>query len=453
MGQSAIERDLHMRSYDWLWTGLVLTLACQELRVPRQGDAGSPAADGGRQRGGAAASDGAAGAGLAAQGGASGRADPAAQGGSSGRAEPTAAGGKSGGRSPAAPAALSFKPANLPDGTSLDAPGALRLDTVACRSDVELDTVSGMLGGCDLEKGELKYRFSSIDQSDTTLGKLPAALLVTRRFELPQGMRLTVTGTRPLILVVLEDARIDGVLQANALGAMPFGGGFGPTQDGQPGLGPGGGGKPNGESGGAGGAFCGRGGDGGTSAGLRAAGGKPYGNPENVPLIGGSSGSKVEWNTSAGGGAIQISAGTRIEVGLQGIIHVGGGGSAWYAGGGGAGGAILLEAPQLAVHGHLAANGGGGASTNSADSAVGADAASDDQPALGGRVEGLPPGGNGAAGERIDGQAGGDSSEGRAAGGGGGAGRIRLNSAAEPDLSGALISPAQTTPCFSRGKL
>ena len=88
---------------------------------------------------------------------------------------------------------------------------------------------------------------------------------------------------------------------------------------------------------------------------------------------------------------------------------------------------------------------------------VGAAGLASDQPAPGGGAVGdagggTSTGGNGSAGAVING---GDATYvTRNAGGGGGAGRIRINvGEGEPDLSGALISPAKDTPCFSIGKL
>jgi hypothetical protein len=362
-----------------------------------------------------------------------------------------AADGASGGEPPAA-----LVVANVPPDAALKADGDLIFNTAACNATPEIDTVAGKLNGCNPDKGSMSFSLTSITQPDTSLGTLSAALLVTRRFVIEQGMRVTVVGNRPLIVVALQEAVINGQLQASALGYEARGGGFGVTESGQNGLGPGGGGKPNGRSGAGGAGFCGRGGASGTVQGLSALGGKSYGNPENVPLIGGSSGGMWEWHGSAGGGAIQISAGQRIDVGLQGVIHVGGGGTGFTANGGGSGGAILLAAPSVRVLGHLAANGGGGSSPASADGASGADAANDDQPALGGRVPNLPFGGDGSAGTRIDGTAGGNPADenGLGAGGGGGAGRIRINvKEGEPELTGAVISPSRDTPCFTLGKL
>lgn len=370
-----------------------------------------------------------------------------------GTASDSAVGGGDGGLATSLP----FSAKNVPAEVAIDAPGDMVFSTAACSEAAALDTATGKIEGCRENTGELRFRFVDITQPDTSLGELSAALVVTRRFVIEQGMRVTVTGNRPLIVVALQEARINGQLQASAMQGTARGGGFGVTEDGQNGLGPGGGGRPNGSSGAGGAGFCGLGGAGGMDNDLIGAGGRSYGSPENVPLIGGSSGGMVSTYGSAGGGAIQISAGERIEVGALGGIDVGGGGAGWSANGGGSGGAILLEAPEVRVLGRLTANGGGGSASISRSGSSGADGSNDDQPALGGRVEGFPSGGNGAAGANINGGPGEPSPEGSTragGGGGGGAGRIRVNvSEGEPELAGALISPAQSTPCFTIGTL
>jgi hypothetical protein len=447
---------------------LALSVGCGELRTDKgkagagnsaeagsqsdahAGQGGTAAADkagtgGGSQAGAAAGGNGGGGAG---KGGAAG----------GGRGGASGAGGAVGNAGSGSDSTLPFVAQNVPDSAMMQPSGDLVFNTAGCSNNPEIDTATGMLKGCNGKQDQLNFKYAEITQPDTSLGTLPAALLVTRRFVIEQGMRVSVIGNRPLIIVALDEALISGQLEAAAAGSTANGGGFGPTTDGQNGLGPGGGGKVQSLSGAGGGGFCGKGGAGGPQQGLMSQGGKTYGNPENVPLIGGSSGAKFEWYASAGGGAIQISAGKRIEISLLGVIHVGGGGPGWTSNGGGAGGAILLEAPSVRVLGHLAANGGGGSGSSSADSSYGANGSTDDQPALGGRADTGVNGGDGSAGENIDGKPGApapaDSTTAKGGGGGGGAGRIRINvRGAKPDLMGAIISPAITTPCFSVGEL
>jgi hypothetical protein len=456
----------------WIWACLLLSVsvACQDLRHgsdkdagdPKDKDAGGdePRLDAGREAGrggeaGKSGSSGSAGAsGRAGAAGATGGAGSmAGSGGAAGKAGAGGGGGAGGaaGSGGGTPGKLTFSAKNVPADIDLTAPGELLLNSDNCGYPPEIDTVTGKIGGCNADKLENKYVFMEITQANTSLGTLNAGLLITRRFVIEQGMNVNVVGNRPLIVVALDEALINGHLQASGMSGQARGGGFGQTEDGQNGLGPGGGGKPGADSGGGGAGFCGKGGASGTGMN----GGKPYGSPENVPLIGGSSGGKYGYYASAGGGAIQITAGVRIEVGLLGTIHVGGSGVGFLAGGGGSGGAILLEAPKVRVLGHLAANGGGGSAPTSDDGSSGADASDDDQPAPGGHSADFPHGGNGSAGEMIDGQT--SEPKGTAkvsGGGGGGAGRIRINvGEGEPDLTGALISPAKDTQCFSVGKL
>lgn len=182
-----------------------------------------------------------------------------------------------------------------------------------------------------------------------------------------------------------------------------------------------------------------RGGDVGSLPG--GAAGQSYGNDALVPLRGGcpsggvdNAGTITLYGVS-GGGAVQLSAGDRIEV--RGIIDVRGEtGTAEQAGnlgaailGGGAGGGILLEAPivTLGPDAKLIAKGGGGGSTG--PSTTTDDTAAPDP----GNVcpSTCPDGGNGAA-PGIAAGAGqpAPSVTGTAihsGGGGGGMGRVRIN--------------------------
>ncbi len=84
-----------------------------------------------------------------------------------------------------------------------------------------------------------------------------------------------------------------------------------------------------------------------------------HGNAQLVPLRGGI----AALDGSAGGGALQISAGKLVHLEPNGVIQAGGGGGLGmvYAGrNAGSGGAILLEAEAVKLEGQLLANGGGG---------------------------------------------------------------------------------------------
>ncbi|MFI5307872.1 MAG: hypothetical protein ACHQ53_10990, partial [Polyangiales bacterium] len=287
---------------------------------------------------------------------------------------------------------------------------------------------------------------------------------------------LTITGRRPLIIATEDDLEIDGTI-VTAPSTDPqnlgwqAGGPPGPSQvmsvgmcalD-MPGIGGGNPGQTGIGSGG--GSFCGIGGagsalyvapvDGGTDAGTGPSGGAAYGTDDLVPLAGGSSGGSTNATdaTNHGGGAIELVAGTKVTIGMSGVLNVGGGGSSLaYGIGGGSGGGILLEAPNVVVQGVLAANGGSGSNNYmggqsglaSAQSAVN-------------QLNNGPLGGNGSAGANVDGKDGttlGNYPIG--GGGGGGAGRIRVNTGCGGKLSqngGAIISPSTTTTCFSTGTL
>jgi hypothetical protein len=287
------------------------------------------------------------------------------------------------------------------------------------------------------------------------------AVLFTNAFTV-QGA-ITVTGTRPLIIVaeghVLIAANIN--LSANkhlagpgaqttGAGAGGVGGEFLGMWDWQCG---GGGGGGYGTSGAMGGSSD-------WSNYPPGAAGAAYGSSPADPLVGGSRGGAGGrgGGGGGGGGALQITSGVAISVGAATISAAGGGGAgggvgAVGGGGGGSGGEILLEAPSISIVGALAANGGGGgggggAGGHSAPPGLdGANGGSGTTPAAGG-AEGVPQGsigGSGAAGLAGSfasaGAGGGYNSKG--GGGGGGAGKIwlRYRGATPPNLGSATISP------------
>jgi len=278
-----------------------------------------------------------------------------------------------------------------------------------------------------------------------------AALLFTGPVTLEATGFLTVTGDRPLIIVVKGDAALGGLLTTSAgadrsCAAPPFPASF-------DGFTPGGGGGGGFGAAGSGGGISFRGGVGqGTS-----------GNQTLVPLRGGCSGGLGGPTTAGGpgGGAVQLSATGTVVV--DGVVSAAGGGGAGApvtvrgGGGGGSGGGILLEALQVTVGptGVLAANGGGGG--EGSDSAAGIAG----QPGMAGTVN--APGGTGGAtcggaggrgGSRTNGTTSGSGppngnpcfgsfNNGGGGGGGGGVGRIRVNSVNGCAVNG-LVSPAPT---------
>jgi hypothetical protein len=247
---------------------------------------------------------------------------------------------------------------------------------------------------------------------------------------------VAVTGTSALAIVASDTIELTGNLRANgaftsaAPGAQETGicvGGVGQ-------LGGGGGGNAT------------MGGNGGKSlaTSIPAPGGAAVTSFE--PLVGGCRGGNqtdTSGNTIAigggGGGAIQLVAGTSIEI--AGTINVGAGGGA-SAAGGGSGGLIILQSPHVTLTGGLYANGGGGGACDSS----GADATADLTPASGaGPCGNLALRGHGGSGGTGTAQCG-PANESPIAGGGGGAvGRVQVMTEGTFDPSTGTVSAALTT--------
>jgi hypothetical protein len=275
----------------------------------------------------------------------------------------------------------------------------------------------------------------------------PADLYILNSLEVDPTAAISFTGPHPIILAILTTAAINGSLTVAASGGTAGPGGFSPSNPG-PGAGTVGfdGDYPHSNAGG--GSYCGAGGSGGASPGPAAPGGATYGSATIAPFIGGSSGGPGPYsdNGGAGGGAIQIVAGTSISIGALGSVNAGGGGVAASAGG--SGGAILLESPTITIAGNVAANGGGG-SYGSGFSPPGANGAGSSLPAPGSYT-----GGNGSAGSSIvgaDGQT--DDAGGNVGAGGGGAGWIRINTATANATITGSVSPSLTTRCATQGTI
>lgn len=347
---------------------------------------------------------------------------------------------------------IPFAPANVPADAALTASGdwIFNSDTCEGKTRVSIDTATGKVSCGGQAKGA--FTFSVITQTDATFGTLTAALFVTRRLVIEPSMVVEVLGNRPLVIVALDTASIQGTLRATAEFGdqnLAHGGGFDGASGVEKGQGPGGGLPAMGRSGAGGGGHCGLGG-----SGIAAAGGKAYGAPPLVPLVGGSAGGGGNFGGGGGGGgAVQLAAGTSIEVTGIGAIDVAGGAGEFQSNAGGAGGGILLEAPLVSILGTLAANGGAGAggraTSDGAHGVAGAEAA------LGGAGSlGAGAGGNGSAGAVVVGAPGAhpDPTENQG-GGGGGAGRIRINTTSGSATIGAnaVISPSLATACATQG--
>jgi hypothetical protein len=292
--------------------------------------------------------------------------------------------------------------------------------------DVVIDTSRGTIGGTTAD--ESGFQYFTVDQEG---GGPTLAVFVLTNMKIQASSVVQVVGALPLVLVVQQDMDIFGQLVVAVDNEDAAAGGFSCTPSGE-GAGPGGGAATTG----GGGSFCGIGGDG---------GGSPYGGPELVPLIAGSSGGSQGDRASggAGGGAIQLVAGIQITIGMGATVSVGGGGAAYDDGwaGGGSGGAILLEAPSVTMAGTLAANGGAG---NEGCRTGGCDDATNGL-GSGRAAEGVEGAGSGSAADLVDGEPG--------DGGGGGAGRIRINSDPDQTTITGVISPSIETECFSQGTL
>ncbi len=301
-------------------------------------------------------------------------------------------------------------------------------------------------------------------------GNLEVAVLAVRDFSLSKA--ITVTGTRPLVIVAGDTIDISQAMDAGAHGSKPGPGGAASRMgDGAGGDGAHGGGFIDSGGGGAGygenGATGGTASDGGNNSVTGGKGGAVYPGDDALTMSvpGGSGGGA--WATEmdgscggadhgggGGGGSVQLSAAVQVKV--SGKITVGGGGGAGgctdiggasSGAGGGSGGAIFLEAPSVMVPGTLAANGGGGGGASTyagGNGGAGDDGAAGNGPANGGKgtnqggaggkggAKGMPP----TAGANMTGAAG-DAG----GGGGGGVGRIVVRSHGAAMLSNN-VSPA-----------
>lgn len=315
--------------------------------------------------------------------------------------------------------------------------------------------------------------------NDSEAGGLAVVVIAAKSVVL--NGTIAVTGTRPLVVVARTTIMVNGTVDGSANKGTPGPGGSlaqaatGKGPDGKHGVD--GQGQPSGfaDSGGSGGSYGTVGGIGGAgsfmgttptqtasavfgttlltaSAPGGASGG--FGSSENCNnMQGGAPG--------AGGGSIQLSAGTSITIVSGGSINVGGGAGGGgclggandegSGGGGGSGGAIFLESPSVSVAGGLWSNGGGGGGGASGTGTAGSDGANasvSSTAATGGANGGSPYGGTGGVGF-AGATAGGKGGEGgtptpvaNGGGGGGGAGRIVVRSRGAATITMTNVSPA-----------
>ncbi len=346
-------------------------------------------------------------------------------------------------RLPPGPNPLPFIPSNINlDGIDLAGLGDLEIDDLGGIASTNDALISGRI-----KNG--KQGFTTVEQSDRTR----IGVHVFKNVRIARNASLRFRGTNAGALVALETMTILGGITATA-------GGF--ANDGSPnplGGGDGGGFPASGTNASGGGSYGGRGGAGAaTPTGVPGAPGAIHGNPEIIPLVGGSSGGAKGGGN--GGGAVQLVAGKEMYIGTHGYVSCGGFGGAngtlgatGHGHGGGSGGSILLEAPIVEIEGVLAVNGGGGGGC-SYWAHVGEDGYWGEMRTAGGhdpRTE--APGGAGSGGAEINGEDGRQATDGKASGGGGGAGRIRINTSAGEAVISGKLSPPLSTACASQGKL
>jgi hypothetical protein len=251
---------------------------------------------------------------------------------------------------------------------------------------------------------------------------------------------LTVTGSRPLVLLAANKITINGTLDVagHLVASVPTAGpgAPAPSVDCPAGTPPGA--SNGGGGGGAGGTFMTKGGSGGGGDGMNNEGTaataltvKPArlrAGCDGQPGAAGGTGA----TGGAGGGAVYIIAGSEIDIGT-GVVNASGSGGGLAGGkggggGGGTGGMIVLFAPAIntAATTRLVANGGGG-SAGGTGAAVG----TDPDPSM----PSMPaPGGNGNCGDGGSGYANAAANAGTSGGsncagggGGGGGGYIQSN--------------------------
>lgn len=347
--------------------------------------------------------------------------------------------------------ALTFVPSNVA------APSFAGLGDLVLSNTCSFDTDSGKIECAGSTETSSKVSFSNVEQADGS----KVGLFAMKSLTVGPGAQVLVIGSIPAVFMAATTIDVEGGITTVPSASEAAAGGFLQDPTGH-GGGPGGGGAALNYTGGGGGAYCGRGGKGGIGQpnGQPSNGGAPYGTPELVPLIGGSSGgggpaASLDESGGQGGGALQLTAGTRIRVMTAGRISVGGGGGRSNGGGAGSGGALLLEAPSLVVAGILAANGGGGAIFNGG--ASGQAGMATETRALGS----VATAGQGSSATDVNGTDGTVAAEGEvtvnspnsAGGGGGGAGRIRLNTTSGAAMTTGKLSPALTTECATQGTL
>jgi len=279
----------------------------------------------------------------------------------------------------------------------------------------------------------------SLCMVSTTTPALDACVIAGQSIQTTGAGKVSITGTRPLILIARDQITISGTLDAASH-----------RNEGKDGPAAGAGTCPVGTAaasgtagaGGWGASFGGPGNNGGNS--FDAIGGKAPEPPGITGLRGGCSGGRGG-NTGGGvgghgGGALLLLAGREIIVNADATVNASGaGGTAGRTGGedsngggggggGGSGGMIVLDAPRVVIQGTCLANGGGGGEGGEAarGGTSGGEATAPLLAGLGGAGNSLlgGDGGTGAYGTTspLGGSPGAQTTDNRGGGGGGGGG-------------------------------
>jgi hypothetical protein len=346
---------------------------------------------------------------------------------------------------------------------------------MGCATDIErcldVDPSNGLAAYLDIARNDAtvpSIEFSGSSTIDTVTGtvtnngaavQLPSNLIGDDvRVFILKGMHvagtLKITGPEHSIAFVVDgDVTITGTIDVSADGLTPGPGG---VLRSDPCNGTGSGTLELSNSGAGGAGHYDGGGNGGYGNGSSTllAGGAQFRDDDLQPLVAGCfGGSKFEFinNQSqvsrggGGGGALQISASSRITISGVGKIDASGGGGQANGqfvipgAGGGSGGSVLLEAPEIVLDGPgvvVSTKGGGGSSSGTnAATRDGGDGGTDATPAPGGTTSSYASGGTGGteSAPPAPGSNGPSSSFPDGGGGGGAVGEARFN-----NRSGAL---------------
>jgi hypothetical protein len=258
---------------------------------------------------------------------------------------------------------LGFAPVNV-DVTALEPQHAATTTVIDCAAVLDTSGTPRFAAWCSGAQPRLTL------QPQTTGPELVVVAL--QALDVRSNGRLTITGTRPAVLVVFGAATVAGVIDASASGVAPGAGGdigCGTSAGGDVATCSAGSDETGGGGGGGFGTAGGRGGDGDDCSGRD--GGVVRGMPSLVPLLGGCHGGAAGLcsGRGAGGGAFQLSVGGALTV--TGSLSANGGagparcsGTYVGGGGGGSGGAIRAEALALSTAGAtVQVNGGKGGNT------------------------------------------------------------------------------------------